>query len=239
MFQNDWERDAWLMGDVYLRDYQEAEIEADKRRTASLAISNYILAICERIGPDALTSALGTSPPETDAEARLNCLADRLNIFAPPSMGEDRLSLEALARELRAMAKGDKPQITEPAPFHGLKAPNAIRIAHHKLRALQWDAFLKSRGNRPADRHNAIASAYGEDWTTIYRWKPQVAAALGVTELDVGLDLASCTITPKNLVFPYETTAQAMSALEADGCAYRDERKRQFQVVEDTDRRAG
>ena len=154
-----------------------------------------------------------------------------MSLFAPPSMGEDRLSLEALAAELRATAKGDKAQITDPAPFHGLKAPNAIRTAHHKLRALQWDAFLKSRGNRPADRHNAIASAYGEDWTTVYRWRTSVAAALGESEVDACLESASCTLTRINRVFPYETAEEALLALQRDGDAYRKERRRQFRVV--------
>ena len=239
MQRDDLEQDAWLTGDVWLREYAEAETPEDRRRTASLAISNYILSICERVGPKALEDALGPSPSEGDAKARLNCLANRLDVFAPPDAGGDRLSLASLSRELRAMALGDKPQITEPAPFHGLKAPNAVRIAHHKLRALQWEAFLKSRDNRPADRHNAIATAYGEDWTTIYRWSPQVVAALGQPKFDVGIALASSTAGRKNMVFPYETTAIAMAALQSDGQAYRTERRRQFSVVENTDQGAG
>lgn len=239
MIRNDWERDAWETGDVWLREYHEADAQEDRRRMASLAISNYILSICERIGPDALADALGPSPSESDAKARLNCLADRLDIFAPPEMGGDRLSLESLSRELRAMALGDKPQITEPAPFHGLKAPNAIRIAHHKLRALQWEAFLKSRGNRPADRHNAIGTAYGEEWTTVYRWDTQVIGALGEAKYKLALGMASDTVRRINRVFPYENTADAMLALQSDGAAYRAERRRQFEVVENTDRAAG
>ena len=57
MFKNDWEREAWLDGDVWLREYEIADDAEDKRRTVSLALRYYIKAICERIGPDALSYA--------------------------------------------------------------------------------------------------------------------------------------------------------------------------------------
>ncbi|RIV75666.1 hypothetical protein [Pelagerythrobacter aerophilus] len=227
------EREARLDGEAWLREFAEAEAPEARASAARRALSHFIEAACAKVGPDVLAAAWGESPAETDAKARLECLADRVELFAPPpaAVPQDRLSLASLATELRAIALGDKAQIVAPAPYHGLKNNNAIRLARHRLRALQWDAFLEANGNKPFERHNAVSSAYGQDWTTIKAWKAAVANALGEQELQVALEVASCRVRYPNRAFPYSTGEEALAALALDGQDFKNEMKRQFAVV--------
>ncbi|AKM06117.1 hypothetical protein [Pelagerythrobacter marensis] len=227
------EREARLDGEVWLREFAEAKTREARVSAARRALSYLIEAACAKAGPDVLAAAWGESPAETDDRARLECMADRVELFAPPpaAVPQDRLSLLSLASELRAIALGDKPQIVAPAPYHGLKNNNAIRLAKHRLRALQWDAFLEANGNKPFERHNAVSSAYGQDWTTIKAWKAAVVNALGEQELQVAMKVASCRVRHPNRAFPYSTGEEALAALALDGQDFKDEMRRQFVVV--------
>lgn len=232
----DWteiEREALLDAGVALRDYETAEGGEDRKRFARLAIGHLVEALCAKVGPDVLADAWGLTPDERDAKARLECLADRVALFAPPveALPERGLCLKELEAEFRATALGDKAQITNPAPFHGLKHNNAIRLSYHRLRALQWDAFLAAHGNKPAARHNAVAVAYGEDWTTVYRWKSSVVSALGDDAVRIALRSAECRLTAVNRVFPFTTPEAVSEALAFDGAAYKRERRRMFDLV--------
>ena len=229
------ETEAKLDAEIALQQLEDAEELQWRRHLARRAISRLIESVCAQVPQEVLDLAWGPTPDESDAKARLLCLADRVALFSPPidAVPRDRLSLGNLSAEFRAIAHGDKAQITEPASFHGMREPNAFRLALHKLRALQWDAFLAAHNNSIADRHNAIADAYKSQWTAIYRWRKSIEKLLGnewtaMSIKDAGIlnrfgqSAAFSSVQPSNL----------LDQLRLDGEAYYKERKRQFSVVD-------
>ena len=228
------ETEAKLDAEVALQQLEDAEELQWRRHLARRAISRLIEAVCAHVPQEVLDLAWGPTPDESDAKARLLCLADRVALFSPPidAVPRDRLSLGNLTAELQAIAHGDKAQITEPAPFHGMKAPNAFRLALHKLRALQWDAFLAAHGNTPAERHNAIAEAYKSQWTAIYRWRESMEKLLG--EEWTAWSIASAGRLNRfgqSGSFFSNDPDELKRQLKSDGEAYYMERKRQFPVI--------
>lgn len=231
MDRQETETEAQLEAELALQQLEEAEELQWRTHLARRTISHLIEAACAKVGPDVLELAWGPTPHETDARARLLCLADRVALFSPPrgAVARDRLTLANLSEELRAIAHGDKAQITEPAPFHGMKAPNAFRLALHKLRALQWDAFLAAKKYSPAERHNAIGDAYRSQWTAIYRWRGSIEKLLGQEWTTMKIDLAGkLDRFGRSPVFFLVDPSELQRQLKSDGEAYYRERKRQF-----------
>ena len=233
MDRQETEIEAELDAELTLQQLEDAEELQWRRHLARRAISDLIEAACAKVHPDVLELAWGPTPDETDAKARLLCLADRVALFSPPigAVARDRLTLANLSEELRAIAHGDKAQIVEPAPFHGMKAPNAFRLALHKLRALQWDAYLAAKKHSPAERHNAIGGAYRSQWTAIYRWRGSIEKLFGEEWTTMKIDLAGkLDRFGRSPVFFYVAPDKIQSHLKSDGEAYYRERKRQFPV---------
>ncbi len=227
------ETDAQLEADLARQELEEAEELQWRTHLARREIFDLIEATLAKVDPHVLKLAWGPTPNETDAKARLLCLADRVALFSAPigSGVHGRLSLANLSAELRAIAHGDKAQITEPAPFHGMKAPNAFRLALHKLRALQWDVFLAAKKHSPAERHNAIGGAYRSQWTAIYRWRGSIEKLFGEEWTTMKIDLAGkLDRFGRSPVFFYVAPDKIQSHLKSDGEAYYRERKRQFPV---------
>lgn len=84
-------------------------------------------------------------------------------------------TLSAAASELRAIWSGDEPKLFARMP--GRKVP--FRVAHAKLSAVGWDAYLAAKGEAAHVRHALIAAAFGHEWDTISRWRADVAKILG------------------------------------------------------------
>lgn len=168
-------------------NFDQAPIERKEGAAHSLFIAaTHLLADC--LGEDALSELYGYEP---DAEAsnaeHLRALADRLfrisHIFATHDR-TSKSSFETAREELLALAAGDAPRIF--VAQEGVKGRpiNAYRRARHQLRALAWEAVLRSYNNSTADTHNLVATAYGEEWTTIARWKEPVIRELGQDQYD-------------------------------------------------------
>jgi hypothetical protein len=189
--------------------------------------------LAESLGEDALLSFYGEDPPpEAPNGEHLEVLADRLSRLSYLFARVDRSaksSLDSASEELRAIAGGDTPRLFKQCePIKG-RPINAHRLAHHQLKALAWERFLRAHGNGPAISQIAVQNAFGQPWTTIARWKTQVTRELGQARFDQAMRLADRRTPPGGMRF--HSTAEAEQRLAEDGAAYRAELSRRVEAV--------
>lgn len=207
-----------------------------ERRTGQ-ANSLFMMAtnlLAECVGEDVLTELYGNDPPvEAPSEEHLRCLARRLSKLSTLFTTHDRSaksSLEAAYDELQAIAGGDTPRLFAPAKGKQGLNNNKFRLAQHKLRALVWERFLQSIGNSPGDSQNAVASAFGCPWGTIYAWRGPVAEYLGQDRFDKAMrDAENGFSVEIGLVRSPEA---ALARMAEHGRAYRSENAKRLKVTD-------
>ncbi|MXO71737.1 hypothetical protein [Alteraurantiacibacter buctensis] len=216
------------------RAYDGTAIDEIRPGIAYTTLDAALMFVATALGNDIMAVVYGESPPEdAPTEEHLRVLADRLfhlePLFLHPAKSGEKSSIRALREELLALAAGDAPRLTKPKRAKKGRPINAYRLAFYQMKALAWDVFLQSHGNTAQASQIEIAHAFGEQWTTIARWKTQVIRELGEETY------LSCVEGAKNDLSPalgmIRTTDQALYNLKADGEAYRSELRRRVEVA--------
>jgi hypothetical protein len=133
-------------------------------------------------GAELMELAYG-QPLGHDRSASLHTLADRLGLcsllfaeFEQPGTGH---AISDAGLEAYLVARGDKPKLFAPILGKQGKRDDTFRIGLAELRALQWDAWLCAAGEKPATRHEQIATAFGVPWDTIRTWPKKLRSLVG------------------------------------------------------------
>lgn len=170
----------WMRDNFDLAVSAPAEWRRGEARSLLAHALNMAAAMC---GPEVLTLAYGL----TDSESRkdhLLALADRLHwpalLFAGIAPKTHKDSFEALAEECESIARGDKPILTAKLPSYRKQ----VRLLVAKFRANRWDAYLEGAGIATAERHSALAKAFGQEWDTMSRWPSDAVATWGAKPIN-------------------------------------------------------
>ncbi|MFZ5696167.1 MAG: hypothetical protein ACOY4N_11045 [Pseudomonadota bacterium] len=162
-----------------------AEDDQERARRARHLLAMLIQATNVIAGPDVLEMVYGESPPaDADPRQHLAALSMRLwvasEVFKGVEDTSDPSSITSLRDEVLAVANGDSPRLLSRAIKSGRGVlTNGYRLALHRLRALEWEQFLQSMGQSPAEVQGAIVNAYNFTWSAIRGWREQVDKALG------------------------------------------------------------
>jgi hypothetical protein len=116
-----------------------------------------------------------------------------------------------VAQEAYFVANGDKPKLFAQMGGKQGKRDNTAHIAIWELRALEWDYWLASTGEKPGSRHELIAGAYGVPWPTIMKWDGKLRSHFGMEAYEYKIAVAT---TLGSLSSP-------IGDLDADGARYR------------------
>lgn len=207
------------------------EQKAGAAHSMFIAATN-LLADC--LGEDALSKLYGSDPhEEAPNEDHLKALARRLFIVSDIFVHHNRFarsSLETAIDELQAIAGGDTPRLFVAPKGKQGQNNNKFRLAQHKLRALVWEQFLKSQGNNPGDAQNAVASAFGCPWGTIYAWRSRVIEYLGQERFDKAMRDAERGLSAE--IGLVRSSEEAVSRMAEHGAAYRAENARRLKAVD-------
>jgi hypothetical protein len=204
---------------------ERARVESmppDEQRDWSGVLARSMLAFAARAcGPGALINAYGPQPEGDDRAARLDALSARLDVvahfFASCSSVGTADSIECAAHEVHLIASGDKPTIFAQLAKRKGRRSNAAALAFYQLRALEWEARLDELGMPAAERQSLVASAYGQTWEAIVKWKGPLASALGVDAFAYRLAVARRESRAFADTFG---TGVAIDDIERDGAAY-------------------
>jgi len=185
------------------------------------------------LGDDVLREVYGENlMADAPLADQIDVLVQRLKL-ASQLFPDDRIdsvaTLQAAAEEITAIQHGDEPRIFVRPPAKQGRWINAYRIAGRQLRALEWDAYLRGLGWTPAQRHNAVAMAFGATWTTIARWNKPIARELGDDRLQdaIGGSYDGTAVW----TWIVELDGQLDIALKQDGEAYQAELRRGRKVA--------
>lgn len=151
------------------------ESAADRQDLAIHVVEAAMFMVHKLLGEDLLRAAMGTVD-ESDRAAVLFATARRLIAMSAVfgTMDDDAAAPFKVAEEAVAVANGDAPVMF--ARLERRKVNDRINRA--KCEALLWDAYLKGKGMKPAERRAKIATAFGHahGWETIRRgWRRDVA----------------------------------------------------------------
>ena len=140
------------------------------------------------MGDELLAAAYG----EVDADNRetvLRTIAQRTMVASMlfAKLPDDAASLERVAEEAMAVARGDAPSLFSRLPA---ARKRSYRVTRSKFEALTWDAYLEGLNVTASTRHGAIAVAFGHDWDTVSRWIKPARSLLGEDYVDYHLELA-------------------------------------------------
>jgi hypothetical protein len=190
--------------------------EADK--AAASAFDAAISLVARALGPVTarMLPSLGSEP--RGARAILWVWLTRLRRLFPTTPGMfgamSTITLEELLHELEDLDLGDQGTIFAPRQRKAGQKPKQGKLARLRLRALAWERFLRSQGDRPGAAQAKVSSAYGESWNTIEKWKKRVCVPLlGEWRVNFELGWADRGEQP--------TIRLLGDALVADGAEYR------------------
>lgn len=142
----------------------------------------------EIVGPDALRLIYGDDPPaDAPLKEHLAALTGRLSLLEDFFYVADNSapsSVRSAKEEIEAISHGDHPRLFASRSGISGRPTNAYRLARRQLRALEWVQYLLNQGWTRAKCHNAVATAFGANWTTIDRWHTQIVRELGQEDFD-------------------------------------------------------
>ena len=202
--------------------YREAADPNERKLLAKAVMEGFLRAAeamaMDDISADAFGEDLGN---EASHSEHLRLLADRIDLAATPfstiQRQNLRYSLSAVTSELRYMAAGDPARILRPALREASKAAHR-REVEHWARALEWVQFLKHTNKRLSDCRAVVADAYCVGIDSLEKdWKRRVADVLGSAAID-RIERAGRKVP---IDFRFQTEAEGLDALKADGLAYR------------------
>jgi len=214
--------------------FERKEPEPVPGANARMLLSAAINVLAVIVGQEALEEAYGDDPPADAPRAdqlmaawwRLT-LSDVFRVtvgdYASPS------SPFSIRDEIHAIAKGDRPTLLGQLPGTKGRPVNSHRLAHHQLAAHEWETFLREKGWSVSDAQNAVATAYGQTWATISKWKAPIVRELGQPTYDNAMRLA-------RLGLAYYRSTSSVSddetMLSLDGEAHRREQRRSLVSLE-------
>lgn len=232
--------DKWLYEALILaleaRRKFETSAGAERDGSAMMLMRSALTLLGTIVGPEALASIYGNDPPD-DAPRQDHLIAAWRRLFVVSSIyvGPQHAnhlapsSLQSLAGELLALAKGDRSQLlleTERPPGTPV---NSWQLAQRKITALEWEAYRRGRGETPAEAQNAVATAFFQTWDTIRKWKGPIVQALGKETLEYALEGAR---RGAGYFSSVGTPGIDMDlALQRDGEEYRKERRRSLELA--------
>ncbi|RYD57203.1 MAG: hypothetical protein EOP83_21160 [Verrucomicrobiaceae bacterium] len=199
----------------------KAETEEDRQGWSRLLLHHAVDFASKICGEEVIKDAYG-SAIEGDRQDALDKIARRLSvvqsIYSPFDKLETPGSLWSAMSEVRAIANGDEPKLF--AKLDGRR--RRYRLALTKLRALEWEAYLKALGVGSVERRARITVAYGYEWDTIYRWGDDIKSTLGADRVDTALRQA--VLLHKHDMGKMLTGESSWEeALKADGLKHRKE----------------
>ena len=163
-------------------------------------------------------------------ERWLRLLQPILQPLAPssePRCGRRDLSVFEVLDALAALDAGEVRPIFAPKKGKNRRA-NRWSLAAAKLDALAWKERLRALGYGEKAANFEITKAFGEQWDTIRKWKPQCDAILGAARVHAELDYAGAPFDPylrlRGMFAP--SRLNALDGLAAAGERYRTEVKR-------------
>lgn len=214
-------------------NFDQAPIESREGAARSLFIAaTHLLADC--LGEYALSTLYGKDPTDdAPTSEHLTTLASRLFSLSHVFVNYDRTaksSLDAACDELRAIAGGDTPRLFAAQKGKQGLNNNHYRLAQHKLRALVWERFLQAQGNSAGDAQNAVASAFGAPWGTIYRWREPVAKYLGQDRIEKAMRDAERGLSSE--IGVVRSADQAIQRMAEHGAAFRAENAKRLKAAD-------
>lgn len=215
------------------RDEYDAAGQEEKMPRAVAAVWAAFELMHTLLGGELVADAFGTAPTEsTPRNLQLEGLAHRLNVLSHLESNDfavSPMSLSKVSEEVRAIANGDAARLLAEFPGTSGRRINAYRLARLQLRALEWHAHLRHVGNAPATAKSAVGSAFGEDWSTISRWRDPITRELGAQALERALKLAR---QDRWLMAGFwRTPEEAEAILVRNGKAYREELGRSLKAI--------
>lgn len=209
-------------------DFALAETEEARCDAAARLLQWSLRATALAIGPDALKLVYGT-PVTDDRQLALLRAWYRVGLMEPLFDGldspDDLSSIASLQSEFLALANDDTPRLFDRIErgAAGVRQ-NTYRLAPLKLRALGWEAFLRSRGLKAGQAQNMVSDGFGKTWEAIRGWKAATSQALGAENVEFFLERAS-----QGREYHYLNAADGgdiVAAIRADGLALAEEEKR-------------
>jgi hypothetical protein len=161
------------------------EDKAAKARDAVVGMLHFAQAF---LGEDVIRAAYGEIDQDDRAEMlRVVSLRVLMASMLFAKMPDDAGSLDHVAAEAMAVAKGDAPVFF--AQLSGARK-RSWRVTRAKFEAFTWDAYLEGLGVEPATREGAITTAFGERSDTRRKWLRPARALLGDDYVDYHLGKA-------------------------------------------------
>lgn len=115
------------------------------------------------------------------------------------------------------------------------RRPNRWSVARAKLEALAWKKRLRALGYAEKAANFEVTLAFGEQWDTIRKWKPQCEQILGAVHVQVSLDHAGSSqdyyVKPPQGGFLGAIKADPLKSLQSAGNAYREELRRSVELA--------
>lgn len=241
MAQNPGPRLEELAGDAFTRqhvgtaikwlavakdDYDKIPVPEFRAEAATRMLTWALRAVAYVVGPDALKLVYG-APEETDRHRALLIAWQRLTLVEPLfdelASSADLGSFSSLKEELLAIANDDTPRLFDRIEGGGSGVRrNTYRLAHHKLRALGWETYLRSHGYKAGQAQNIVSGGFGRTWEAIKNWRVPVEDALGADNVAMVLRMArdgsdfhyANALHRKEVVMAVRTDGEAFAAEE-------------------------
>lgn len=209
-------------------DFALAETEEARCDAAERLFKWSLRATALAVGPDALKLVYGT-PVADDRRLALLRAWYRVGLMEPLfdrlDSPDDLASIASLQSEFLALANDDAPRLFDRVEggASGVRR-NTYRLAPLKLRALGWEAFLRSRDMKAGQAQSMVSIGFGKSWEAIRGWKATTIEALGAENVEQFLARAA-----QGQEFHYLNAVDAgdlAAAIRADGLALAEEEKR-------------
>ena len=88
------------------------------------------------------------------------------------------ITLEQLTEELEDLDLGDQGSIFAATPRKAGQKAKQGKLARLRLKALCWERYFRSKGERPGEAQAKVSNAFGESWNTIEKWEKRVCVPL-------------------------------------------------------------
>jgi hypothetical protein len=222
--------DELLVG-IALQKAALANAPEDKRDIEARRVLALTMQLAAHVaGDDTIDRIYGALPEDAGRQDQLGAITARMLplvfLYGAKRMAvKSPGSLASVLEEMEALWHGDEPRLFARLDNAGTKGKptNARRMAKHKLRALQWNAYLEGRGVEAWDRNRELHAAFNSAWPVIAQWRDQVVRDLGPDTVARQIDFARSGLSP----FDAEWTEKEWRArLTEDAAAFIAERWR-------------
>lgn len=143
--------------------------------------ANTIVMLRERLG--LAERLMGSSGGQGEAQALDGA---RMAVTCLP------LDISEIREQLLALSRGDETSLFRRSVRKQGERTNQSQLARCQVRALQYDAYMKSQGKKASVRQEEIAKAFGiSSWDTIRKWRKPCERVLGRDLVQYLVGLAS------------------------------------------------